>query len=109
MQIIPIIQVASCGQALIKTNRKPVQNHQSETMLLFKTYTLDFELDRHLEHMVIVIREFRRDSRVFFLFLFFFVNLAFSRFSCKMTVLQSLIFHSSPTGNVKNRSYLDRI
>ena len=104
MQIIPIIQVASCGQALIKTNRKPVQNHQSETMLLFKTYTLDFELDRHLEHMVIVIREFRKRFPCFF-----FVNLAFSRFSCKMTVLQSLIFHSSPTGNVKNRSYLDRI
>ena len=28
---------------------------------------------------------------------------------CKMDVLQSLIFHISPTGNVKNRSYLDRI
>ena len=47
-----MIQIASCEQALIKTNRKPIQNHQSKTMLLFKTYTLGFEFDRHLEHMV---------------------------------------------------------
>ena len=44
-------QVALCEQALIKTNRKPIQNHQSKTLLLFKTFTLEFELDRHLEHM----------------------------------------------------------
>ena len=47
-----MIQVASCEQALIETNRKPIQNHQSKMMLLFKTYTLEFEFDRHLEHMV---------------------------------------------------------
>ena len=46
-----MIQVASCEQVLIKTNRKPIQNHQSKTMLLFKTYTLEFEFNRHLEHM----------------------------------------------------------
>ena len=46
------IQVALCDQALIKTNRKPIQNHQSKTMLLFKMYTLEFEFDRHLMHMV---------------------------------------------------------
>ena len=48
----PMIQVASCEQALIKTNRKRIQNHQSKTMLLFETNTLEFEFDRHLEHMV---------------------------------------------------------
>ena len=47
-----MIQVASCEQVLIKTNRKLIQNYQSKTMLLFKTYTLGFEFDRHLEHMV---------------------------------------------------------
>ena len=45
-----IIQVTSFEQALI--NRKPIQNHQSKTMLLFKMYTLEFEFDRHLKHMV---------------------------------------------------------
>ena len=45
-------QVTSCEQALIKTNRKPIQNHQSKTMLLFTTYTLEFEFDKHLKHMV---------------------------------------------------------
>ena len=39
-------------QVLMKTNKKKIQNHQSKTMLLFKTYTLEFELDKHLEHMV---------------------------------------------------------
>ena len=48
----PMIQVASCEHALIKTNRKPIQNHQSKTVLLFKTYTLESESDRHPEHMV---------------------------------------------------------
>ena len=47
-----MIQVASCEQALLKTNRKPFQNHQSKAMLLFKTYTLEFEFDIHLKHMV---------------------------------------------------------
>ena len=47
-----MIQVASCEQALIKTNRKSIHNHRSKTMFLFKTYTLEFEFDRHLEHMV---------------------------------------------------------
>ena len=36
----------------MKTNKKTIQNHQSKTMLLFKMYTLEFEFDRHLEHMV---------------------------------------------------------
>ena len=47
-----MIQVSLCEHTLIKTTRKPIQNHQSKTMLLFKTYTLEFEFDRHLEHMV---------------------------------------------------------
>ena len=46
----PMIQVASCGQAFIKTIRKLIQNHQTKTILLFKTFRLEFE--RHLEHMV---------------------------------------------------------
>ena len=47
-----MIQVSSCEQALIKTNWKPIQSHQNKAMLLFKTYTLDFEFNRHLEYMV---------------------------------------------------------
>ena len=47
-----IIYFAPCEQALIETNWKPIQNHQSKIMLPFKTYTLEFELDRHYEHMV---------------------------------------------------------
>ena len=47
-----MIEVASCKHASIKTNWKPVQNHQNKTMLLFKKYTLEFEFDRHLRHMV---------------------------------------------------------
>ena len=47
-----MIQVASCEHALIKTNRKPIRNHQNKTMLLFKMYTLEFEFDRCLKHMV---------------------------------------------------------
>ena len=46
-----MIQVASCEQALIKTNMKPIQNRQSKKCL-FRTYTLEFEFDRQLEHMV---------------------------------------------------------
>ena len=45
-------QVVSCEQALIKTNMKPIEKHQSKTLLLFKTYTLEFEFDRHLEDTV---------------------------------------------------------
>ena len=37
---------------LIKINKKTIQNHQSKTVLLFKTYTLEFKFDRHLENMV---------------------------------------------------------
>ena len=47
-----MIQVASCEQGFIKTNTNPIQNYKSKTMLLFKTYTLEFEFDEHLEHMV---------------------------------------------------------
>ena len=47
-----MIQVTSCEQAFIKTSRRPTENHQSKTMIPFKTYTLEFKFDRHLEHMV---------------------------------------------------------
>ena len=46
------MQVALYERALIKTDRKPIRNHFSKTLLLFKTYVLEFEFDRHLEHMV---------------------------------------------------------
>ena len=46
-----MIQVALREQDLTKTNRKPFQNHQSITFLLFKTFTVKFEFDRRLEHM----------------------------------------------------------
>ena len=36
----------------MKTNKKPIRNHQNKTMILFKAYTLEFEFDRHPEHMV---------------------------------------------------------
>ena len=39
----PMIQVKLSGQALIRTNRKPIQNNQSKAMLLFKTYTPEAE------------------------------------------------------------------
>ena len=39
-------------QVLIKTDKKTIQNYQSKTMFLFKMYTLEFEFDWHLEHMV---------------------------------------------------------
>ena len=47
-----MIQVATCEQSLIQTNRKPIENRQSKTVFLFKTYTLEVEFDGHLEHMV---------------------------------------------------------
>ena len=97
----PMIQVASCEQALIKTNRKPIQKRAK--MLLSKTFTLEFEFDRHLEHMVsyqgmrsglpvILVGEFGA-------FEIFMQNDCFAK----------LDFHISPTRNFKNRSYLDRI
>ena len=58
-----MIQVPSCEHALIKTNRIPIQNYQSKSMLRFKTYTLEVEFDRHLEHMF-AIRECKWGSRV---------------------------------------------
>ena len=94
-----MIQVASCEQALIKTNWKPIQNHQSKTVLLFKTYTLAFEFDRHLEHMV-SYQGMQSGLPVFLLGEFG----TFEIFMEKMTVWQSLIFHISPTTNIKNRS-----
>ena len=36
----------------MKTNRKPIQNQESKTVVLFRTCTLEFEFNRHLEHMV---------------------------------------------------------
>ena len=61
---------------LMKTNRKPIQNHQSETMFLFKMYTLESEFDRYLEHMasyqvmqkglpVFLVGEFGTFSKIF--------------------------------------------
>ena len=80
-----MIQVALCEQALIKTNRK-------------------FEFDKDLEHMV-SYQGMQSGLPAFHAGEFS----AFRRFLCKMTVLQSLIFHISPNGKVRNRSYLDRI
>ena len=45
------MQIASCEQASVKTNRKPIKNYKSNTMVLFETYTLGFEFHRHLEDM----------------------------------------------------------
>ena len=98
-----MIQAASCEQALIKTNRKPILNHQIKTMLLFKTYTLEFEFDRYLEHMV-SYQGIQSGLPVFVVGEFG----AFEIFM-QMIVLQSLMFHISPTGNVKDRSDLDII
>ena len=88
---------------MIKTNWKQIRNHQNKTVILFKTYTLEFEVDRHIEHMV------SYQGMQSGLLVFLVGDLALSRFLCKMTVLQSLIIHIFPTGNVRNRSYLDRI
>ena len=33
-------------------NKKTIQSHQSKNNALFKTYTLEFEFDRHLENIV---------------------------------------------------------
>ena len=97
------IQVASYEQALIKTNRKPIQNHQSKIMVLFKTYTLEFEFGRHFVHIV----SYHGMQSGFPVLLV--GESALARFYAKMTVRQSVIFYISPTKNIKNRSYLDRI
>ena len=47
-----MIPNVSCEQALIKRNRKQIQNHQSKTVFLLKTCTPEFEFDRHLKYMV---------------------------------------------------------
>ena len=104
LQKNPMIQVGLCEQASIKTNRKLIQNHQSQTVLLFKTYTPEFEFDRHLEHMV-SCQGMQSGLPAFLVGEFG----AFERFLCKMTVLRRQIFRISPHGNVKNRSHLDRI
>ena len=99
-----IIQVSSFEQALIKTNWKPIQNDQSKTMLLFKTYTLEFEFDRHIKHMV-SYQGMQSGLLVFLVREFGYLR----DFYAKMTVQKGLIFHISPTTNIKNRSYLDRM
>ena len=96
-----MIHVASCEQALIKTNRKPVQNHQSKTMLLFKMYALGFQFDRHLEHMVSY--QGMQSGLPMFLVGGFGAFKIFMQNDC----FAKPDFHISPTGNVKNRSYLD--
>ena len=49
-----MIQVASCEQAFIKTNRKPIENYQTKSMFLLKRTHLNLSLtdtrDRHPEH-----------------------------------------------------------
>ena len=96
-----MIQVASCEQTLIKTNRKPIQNHQSKTMLLFKMYTLEFKFDRHLEHM----GSYQGMQSRLPLFLV-------AEFGAIEILMQNdwenLIVHISPTGKIENRSYLNR-
>ena len=91
-----MIQVASYEQAfIIKTNRKPIQSHQSKTVSLFKTYTQQPEFDRHLEHMfsyrgmqMSLVGEFG----------------TFETFLCENDCLVKLILHNSPTTKIKNRS-----
>ena len=90
------LQVASCEQALTKTNRKPNQNHQRKTLLLSKTFTLEFEFDRHLEHMFSYQR-MQCGLPVAFVGEFG----TFVIFCKKMTVRKSLIFRISPTANIK--------
>ena len=65
----------------MKTNKKTIQNQQSKTMLLFKTDTLEFGFDRHLEHTVNYQEECV--SRVL---CFLLVNLALSRFYARTTI-----------------------
>ena len=60
-------------------------------MLFFKTYTLEIEFDRHLLHMVIY-QGMQSGLPVFLVSEFGTFEIL-----CNMTVLQSLIFHISPT------------
>ena len=79
-----MIQVASCEQALIKTNRKLIRNHQSKKCFFSNVHiVLECDFDRHLEHM------FRCHGMQSGLPVFLVVNSALPRFLCKMTVLQS--------------------
>ena len=91
-----MIQVSMYEQALIKTNRKLIQNHQSKVMFHFKTCVLEFEFDRHLEHMV-SYQEWQSGVPVC-------VVCKFSVFEIFMQndCFLNLIFHISPTGNVRN-------
>ena len=98
-----MIQVASCEQASIKTKKETDSKPPEQNNASFKRKTLEFGFDRHLEHMV------SNQGMQGGLPVFLLVNSSLSRFLCKMTALQSLSFHISPTGNIKNRSYLDRI
>ena len=99
----PMIQVASCEQALIKTNRRPIQNHQSKTMFLFETYTLESDFDRHLDHMV-SCQGMQSGLPIF-------VVGEFGAFKIFMqdTCFTKPDFYISPTGNVQNRPYFDGI
>ena len=79
----PMMQVASSEQALIKAIRKLIQNHQSKTMLLFKTFISHWSLS--LTGISITWSAIR-ESRVGFL-CFLLVISALSGFLCKMAVL----------------------
>ena len=71
-------------------------------MLLFKTYTLEFEFDRHLQHMVSYQGIQSGLPR--------FLVEEFDTFEIFMqNDWKNLIFHICPATNIKNRSYLDRI
>ena len=73
-------------------------------MHLFKANILEFEFDRHLEHMF-SYQEIQSGLSVFFGGL----NSALSRFSCNRDCLDyctANLFRISPTGNIKIRSYL---
>ena len=94
-----MIQVTSFEQALIRTNKKLIQNYQSKTLLLFKTFTLEFQFDKHLEHM------FSYQGKQSGLPVFLVGELGiFEIFLAKMTVWKCLIFRISQL-----QSYLDKI
>ena len=98
-----MIQAASCEKVLIKTNRKPNQNHQGKTMLLLKTYTLEFEFDIHFQHMVSY--QGMQSGLLVLLMGEFGTFEIFMQNGC----LVKPDFHIFPTANTKNRSYLDII
>ena len=100
-----IIVQNNCRLAgLIKTNRKPIQNHQSKTMLLFKAYTLEFEFDKHLVHMV-SYQLMQCGLPVFFLL----VNSTLQRFLSKNDCSVKPDFSYFSNYKHQNRSYFDRI